>query len=89
MDKHEGKRRLGRAAERGHKEASHDRGLSIGNAVVAAVKHRAPRKPSAEKTIEDRLIEKADAADRRDFTGQRSLGQLSREELHKHLFGDE
>lgn len=42
---------------------------------------------AGEQTIEDRLVEKAEAADRRDFTGQRSLGQMRREEQHKFLFG--
>jgi hypothetical protein len=52
-----------------------------------------PRRPAAsapvarEETIEDRLIAKAEAADRRDYTGQRSLGDMSREELHALLSG--
>jgi hypothetical protein len=40
------------------------------------------------QAIEEWLVEKAEAADRRDFTGQRSLGQMSREEPHKFLFGE-
>lgn len=89
MGQHEGKRRPGHGAKRDQNEASRDRGVSIGYAVVADLKRRAPRKPQAVKTIEDRLVEKAEAADRRDHTGQRSLGQMSREDLRKHLFGDE
>jgi hypothetical protein len=87
MGQHDGKRRPGQGAQRDRNEASRDR--SIGYAVVADLKHPAPKKPRVVKTIEDRLVEKADAADRRDYSGQRSLGQMSREELRKHLFGDE
>jgi hypothetical protein len=39
-------------------------------------------------TIEDRLKSKATAADLDDFAGQRSLGQLSRDERRKLLFGE-
>lgn len=39
------------------------------------------------ETIEQRLIAKAEAADRHDYSGQRSLGQMSREEVHALLFG--
>lgn len=89
MGQDEGKRRPGHRGKRDNNEASRDRGVAIGYALVADLKHRAPRKPRTVKTIEDRLVEKADAADRHDYTGQRSLGQMSREELRKHLFGDE
>ena len=40
-------------------------------------------------TVDARLIAKAEAADLRDWTGQPSLGEMTREERHKHLFGDE
>jgi hypothetical protein len=38
-------------------------------------------------TTEDRLVRKAEAADRTDFSTQRSLGQLSDRERRKILFG--
>jgi len=44
--------------------------------------------PRPEPTIEDRLKSKAAAADIDDFAGQRSLGQLSRDERRKFLFGE-
>lgn len=43
---------------------------------------------SPEPTIEDRLKSKAAAADTDDFAGQRSLGQLSRDERRKLLFSE-
>ena len=43
--------------------------------------------PAQEETIEDRLTAKADLADMMDFTGQRSLGQMTRAERRKLLFG--
>ena len=42
-----------------------------------------------EETVEERLIAKAKIADTMDWKGQRSLGQMSREERHKLLFGGE
>ena len=49
---------------------------------------RAPAPPPAEEeTIEDRLTAKADLADQMDFTGQPSLGQMTRAERRKLLFG--
>lgn len=88
MAHQEDKRRTGHGAKRGHKERSPDRDLSIEYAVIADLKPPAA-KNSAPKTIEDRLVEKAAAADHRDYTGQRSLGQMSKEELRKYLFGKE
>lgn len=46
---------------------------------ATAKRKRAPR--VREETVEDRLIAKAKIADRTDWTGQRSLGQMSFEEF--------
>ena len=45
--------------------------------------------PDQAGTIEDRLIAKAAATDRRDRMDQRSLGQMSRTERHIALFGED
>ena len=58
-------------------------GASGGNGKAAASDRSG--KPT---TIEQRLVAKAEAADRHDYSGQRSLGQMSREEVHALLFGD-
>jgi hypothetical protein len=55
----------------------------------AASRKQIAAAPSAqEKTIEDRLIAKAKAADHRNHAGQRSLADMSREELHAFLSGE-
>jgi hypothetical protein len=54
---------------------------------VARPKRVATRPPAQEETIEDRLAAKADLADKTDFTGQRSLGQMTRAERRTILFG--
>ena len=55
---------------------------------TATVKRTPAAKARQPETIEDRLAAKAAAANNRDYTGQRSLGQMSREERHKFLYGD-
>jgi hypothetical protein len=65
------------------------RELTLGfptNAKIARTRRTSRPRPPVE-TIEDRLVSKAEAADRRDYTGERSLGEMSREEMHKFLFG--
>ena len=70
------------------------RGPRLMSAGSGDVTQAIPRKPAAsapvarEETIEDRLVAKAAAADRRDYTGQRSLGDMSREELRALLSGE-
>lgn len=58
--------------------AAADQGVPRGGALRTA-------QPPA--TIEDRLAAKADAADRTDYSGRRSLDQMSREERHRFLYG--
>jgi hypothetical protein len=50
-------------------------------------KRAATRPSTQERTIEDRLAAKAKIADTMDFTGQPSLGQMTRAERRKLLFG--
>jgi hypothetical protein len=54
---------------------------------VARPKRGGTPLPAQEETIEDRLADKAKLADKTDFTGQRSLGQMTRAERRKLLFG--
>jgi len=55
---------------------------------VASRKQLAASPSAREATIEDRLIAKAKAADHRNHTGQRSLTDMSREELRAFLSGE-
>jgi len=64
------------------------RRITADKAAKSSGKTRVVRKHPHPETIEERLIAKADAADRHDFSGERSLGQMSREERHKLLFGE-
>lgn len=48
-----------------------------------------PKRASANtaRTIEDQLEAKAQVSDRTDYAARRSLGQMTREEQRRHLFG--
>jgi hypothetical protein len=61
---------------------------AIGKDAKARGRSRVVRKRVSPETIEQRLIAKAEAADRHDYAGERSLGQMSREERHRYLFGE-
>jgi hypothetical protein len=63
------------------------------------VRHASPAAPKADNegtgrsvvrrtTVEDRLKSKARIADSTDFSQEKSLGRLSREERRKALFGE-
>ena len=55
--------------------------------VLAEANKRKPERAAAKPTLEDRLSAKATRADRSEFTGA-SLGEMSREERHKLLYGE-
>ncbi len=56
--------------------------------VTDSTKQGPMRRIARQTTIEDRLEAKASVADQRDYSGQCSLGQMSREERRKFLFGE-
>lgn len=61
--------------------------IATSKAAAGSGTARVVRTPPQPETVEERLVAKAEAADRRDRSGERSLGQMSREERHKLLFG--
>jgi hypothetical protein len=62
---------------------------AVSASVVSAQKKTAsPARSAKAATIEDRLESKATAADHRSHAGERSLGQMTREERRKLLYGD-
>jgi hypothetical protein len=73
----------------GKRVAARTASLAFTTSGPVASRKRVAAVPGAkEKTIEDRLIAKAKAADHRNHTGQQNLADMSREELHAFLSGE-
>jgi hypothetical protein len=89
MAQHRTKRPPVAGANRGGKKAGAYKAARSGSqsagTTLATTRHARPRQPV--ETIEARLGRKAAAADEAVFV-TKSLGQMSRAERHKRLFGD-